>query len=237
MRDDAAEAQKCAAAAAAVAEVRSGMLVGLGTGTTAAYAISALGKRIADGLDCRAVATSNRTAAAARAEGIPVIEFADVAAIDLAIDGVDEIDAMLRAIKGAGGAMLREKVVAQAAVRMIAIADNSKSVAVLGAKRVPVEVLPFARGFVESRVRALGGAPVLRLDGEEQPALTDQGNPVLDCAFQRIADPPALAAALAVIPGLLGHGLFVSEVDTLYLGTPGGVERRDRPIAKPARHP
>jgi ribose 5-phosphate isomerase A len=219
---------KRAAARAAVEEVEDGMLVGLGTGSTVAFAIAALGERVARGLHVRATATSLRTAAAAEELGIPLLAFDDLAAIDLAIDGVDEIDPAFRAIKGAGGAMLREKIVATAAARMVAIADASKAVERLGAARVPVEVLPFARSFVARTVTALGGRPELRRDDAGLPWRTDQENLILDCAFGTIADSGALAAALSAIPGLLGHGLFVDEIDALYLGDASGVVRRER---------
>jgi ribose 5-phosphate isomerase A len=222
------EDRKRAAAEAAVAEVASGMIVGLGTGSTAAYAIAALSARVAAGLAIDTVATSHRTAEAARAAGIRMLDFADVAAIDLCIDGVDEIDPALRAIKGAGGAMLREKIVASAAVRMIAIADSSKDVAQLGDRPVPVEILPFARAFLERRIEGLGGTPSLRMTADDGVFRTDQGNVVLDCAFGPIADAHALAASLSKLPGLLGHGLFLDEIDTIYLGTKTGVIRRDR---------
>ncbi|MBC9032169.1 ribose-5-phosphate isomerase RpiA [Sphingomonas sp. JC676] len=222
------EDRKHAAAEAAVAEVASGMIVGLGTGTTAAHAIAALAARVSAGLAVDAVATSHRTAEAARAAGIRVIDFANVAAIDLCIDGVDEIDPQLRAIKGAGGAMLCEKIVASAAARMIAIADSSKDVAQLGAKPVPVEILPFAQAFLERRIERLGGVPSLRMAADGAAFRTDQNNMVLDCAFGPIADPDALATFLSNLPGLLGHGLFLREIDTIYLGTEVGVTRRDR---------
>ena len=220
--------QKRLAAEAAVAEVRAGMLVGLGTGSTAAFAIAALGHRVVAGLAVEAVATSRRTAEAARAAGIAVRDLADVAAVDLAIDGVDEIDPGFRAIKGAGGAMLREKVVARMATRMIAIADAGKAVERLGARPVPLEILPDAHAYVAAAVAGLGSTPTLRRDPDGTPALTDQGNPVLDCAFPALADPAALAAALDGIAGLIGHGLFVTEIDALYLGAPTGVEHRSR---------
>ena len=221
------EQGKRIAAEAAVAEVEHGMLVGLGTGSTAAFAIQALARRASEGLKVRAVATSLATAEAARAAGIRVIDFAEVANVDLCIDGVDEIDPGLRAIKGAGGAMLREKIVATAATRMIAIADASKAVAQLGAKPVPGECLPFARAFVQRRLAELGGAPALRMAGAASYA-TDQGNLVFDCAFAAMDDPAALAVALSICPGVLAHGLFLSEIDTVYFGTETSVIRRDR---------
>ena len=224
---DEAERQKRIAAEAAVAEVRAGMLVGLGTGSTAAYAIAALGRLVAEGLTVRAVATSERTARMAVAAGIAVRDLAEVDAVDLAIDGVDEIDPALRAIKGAGGAMLREKVVARMAARMIAVADASKAVVRLGGRPVPLEVLPVARSFVAAEVARLGGRPVLR-EREGVPVLTDQGNVILDAELGPIADPEGLRAALDGSAGVLGHGLFVTEIDALYLGTSDGVERRSR---------
>jgi len=222
------DAQKRTAAEAAAAEVASGMLIGLGTGSTAAFLIDALGRRVRAGLAVRAVATSRQTAERAAAAGIAVVDLDDLAAIDLAIDGVDEIDPAFGAIKGAGGAMLREKVVAQAARRMIAIADASKAVAQLGARPVPVEVLPLARAFVAARVAALGGRPTLRTGAGGQPWRTEQDNLILDCEFGTIDDWAALAAGLDAIPGALGHGLFLTEIDTLYLGTASGVIRRQR---------
>jgi ribose 5-phosphate isomerase A len=225
---DARESAKRVAADAAVAEVMSGMLVGLGTGTTAMHAVAALGALVARGLRVQAVATSNATRENALARGIEVIAMDDHATVDLCIDGVDEIDGELRAIKGAGGAFLREKVVASAARRMIAVADASKRVAQLGSRAVPVEVLPEARGFVTAQVAALGGQPVLRQHGTGGLWRTEQCNLVLDVGFGPIADPAGLALKLSAIPGLLGHGLFLTEIDTLIVGGADGVSRTDR---------
>jgi len=215
------------AAEAAVAEIESGMLVGLGTGSTAAHAIVALGARIKAGLKIDAVATSHASERLAAQHGIALLDFEDVTAIDLAIDGADEIDPALRAIKGAGGAMLREKIVASAARRMIVVADGSKRVARLGAARLPVEVLPFARSFVAAALGRLGATPELRMAGAD-PYLTDQNNVVLDCAFATLAAPEVLAAALSAIPGVMGHGLFVTEIDAVYIAADGRVERLSR---------
>ncbi len=221
------EDQKRAAAIEGVGEIEDGMIVGLGTGSTVAYAIEALGRRVAGGLAIRAVATSIRTEAAAEAAGIPILDFSGVAAIDLCIDGVDEIDARFRAIKGAGGAMLREKIVAAAATRMIAIADCSKRVEQLGRAAVPVEILPFALAFAERNIEILGGTPALRLrDGG--PWRSDQGNFILDCHFGLLANVAELARALSAVPGILGHGLFLGEIDAFYVGTATGVIRSDR---------
>lgn len=215
------ESDKRLAALAAIAEVRAGMIVGLGTGSTAAFAIAALGEQVRAGLQIKAVATSLATEASAREAGIQLIEMP--ARIDLTIDGADEIDPALKAIKGAGGAMLREKVVAAASDRMLVIADGSKRVGAIGAAKIPVEVLPFAHAFVADRLAALGGAPVLRAG-----FTSDQGNPILDCRFPPTIDHTALAAAIDAIPGALGHGLFLAEVDAAYIATDGVVTRLER---------
>lgn len=222
MTDPDREAEKAAAATAAVAEIAAGMLVGLGSGTTAAYAVDALGRRVRGGLRIRATATSLATARAAEAAGIAILDFADLAAVDLCIDGVDTIDPAFRAIKGGGGAHVRERIVAAAATRMIAIADSTKPVAALTGP-VPVEILPFARASAFARIEALGGRPVLR-----EGRLSDQGNLLVDCAFETL-DVKRVAAGLAAIPGLVGHGLFLDEIDVLIVGTADGVERRTRP--------
>ncbi|MFW2852941.1 ribose-5-phosphate isomerase RpiA [Sphingomonas sp. TX0543] len=221
-RDD----DKRLAAEAAVLEVDDGMLVGLGTGSTAAFAIAALGRRVAMGLRVEAVATSQATAAAAAAAGITMLDFARIAALDLTIDGADEIDSRLFAIKGAGGAMLREKAVAAASRRMVVIADGSKRVTAIGAAKVPVEVLPFARASVTAALERLDARVAVRPSYQ-----TDNGNIVADCRFPAIPDPRALAAMIAAIPGALGHGLFLDEVDAAYIAAAGIVTRleRDRP--------
>lgn len=215
------DSDKRLAALAAVAEIRPGMIVGLGTGSTAAFAIEALGEQVRVGLQIKAVATSLATEASAHAAGIALI--AMPARIDLTIDGADEIDDALSAVKGAGGAMLREKVVAAASDRMIVIADGSKRVAAIGAAKIPVEVLPFAQAFVADRLANLGGAPTLRAG-----FISDQGNPILDCHFPADINHVALAAAIDAIPGALGHGLFLSEVDAAYIATDGVVTRLER---------
>jgi ribose 5-phosphate isomerase A len=228
------DADKKAAALAAVAEVKDGMLVGLGTGSTAAFAISEIGRLCAQGLQIEAVATSLATEALARAAGIPIVPLESIAVIDLAIDGADEVDPRLQAIKGAGGAMLREKIVAAAARRMVVIADGSKQVAQLGEAALPVEILPIALGYVSHVLKAVGGLPTLR-GGEDDPTRTDQGNIILDCRFGPIDDPKVLAQRLSSIPGVMGHGLFVDEVDALYVANDGAVDRIERPVADPTQ--
>ncbi len=221
-----ADDDKRVAAEAAVGEVRSGMMVGLGTGSTAAHMIRALGRMVADGLGIDAVATSVASAELARELGIRVHDFAGVGRVDLTIDGADEIDDRLLVVKGAGGAMLREKCVAAASTRMVVIADGAKRVAAIGAARVPVEVLPFAQSFV-TRVLAERSDPALRMAGAE-PYRTDQGMLVVDCLFGDLSDPHGVAAWLQAIPGVLGHGLFLSEVDAAYLASGGVVTKLER---------
>jgi ribose 5-phosphate isomerase A len=215
-------ARKRAAAAAAVAEIEDGMLVGLGTGSAANFAIAALGERVAEGLKVTTVATSLATARIAEAAGFPVLPFDTFARLDIAIDGADELDPQVRAIKGKGGAMLREKIVAAAAERMIVIVDASKQVTQLGRGPLPVEVLPFAAGFVSDRIERLGATVRRRMAGDACYR-TDQDNIILDCEFGAIDDPLALASALSAIPGMLGHGLFLDEIDAVYVGGSDGV--------------
>jgi ribose 5-phosphate isomerase A len=167
------------------------------------------------------VATSLATAHDAKAAGLRVLPFDELDQVDVAIDGADELDGKLCAIKGGGGAMLRETIVASAARRMIAIVDASKQVAVLGAHPLPVEVLPFAVGFVTRRIAELGADVAPRMTGQTF-FRTDQENVVLDCRFGAIGEPEALAAALSGIPGVLGHGLFLDEIDVAYVGRAEG---------------
>lgn len=213
---------KRAAAYAAVAEVRPGMLVGLGTGSTAAFAIERLGALVRGGLDIGAVATSLRTEQLARAAGIALLDFATVDSVDVTIDGADEIDGRLCAIKGAGGAMLREKIVAAASRRMIVIADSTKRVDRIGRAKLPVEVLPFGLTFAANRLAGLGARTEIR------DARSDQGNVLIDCFFADMPDPSPLTTAISAIPGVLGHGLFLDEVDCAYIGDSGRVIRLDR---------
>ena len=220
MQDD----DKRVAAEAAVAEIAPGMLVGLGTGSTARFAIDALGRRVREGLAIRAVATSEASERQAHALGIEILDFAGVERVDLTIDGADEIDDQCRAIKGAGGAMLREKTVAAASRRMVVIADGSKHVAALGAAPVPVEILPFACASI---LAALGGAPVLRLTNHSEPYRTDNGNWIADVRYD-LDDPRAVAQRLDSLPGVLGHGLFLDEVDAAYIACRGVVTRLER---------
>lgn len=205
------------------------MLVGLGSGSTAAYAVKALGQRVAQGLRIDCVATSVSTEALAASVGLRVRPFDDVARVDLTIDGADEIDPHLRAIKGGGGALMREKVVAAASMRVLAIVDSSKPVEQLGRFRLPVEVLPFASGWVMRVLVEHGAEPERRRRPDGSPFRTDQGNYIVDAAFHRIDDPLCLARILAATPGIAEHGLFLDEIDTVFIGRAGGVDILHRP--------
>lgn len=224
MHDD----DKRLAAEAAVDEIVDGMLVGIGTGSTVAHAIRAIARRLHDLHDTVFFATSIATVQAARDAGIPIGRFALASRLDLTIDGADELDPTFRAIKGGGGALLREKIVAEASDRMIAIIDASKRVAKLGGVPLPVEVLPFARGFVAARIAALGAEPVVRM-GDDGVWRSDQGNIILDCHFPAIDEPGRLATALQAIPGVMGHGLFLREIDAAYVADRGVVTKLERP--------
>jgi ribose 5-phosphate isomerase A len=226
MQDD----DKRLAAEAAIAEVCDGMIVGLGTGSTAAHAIRALGKRVRDhGLKISGVATSNASDVMARQYGIRQHDLMRNSRIDLAIDGVDEIDPRLFAIKGAGGAMLREKIIATAADRMVAIADGSKRVGRIGAAKLPVEFLPSASAFIERELRGLGAEPVRRAAETGAEYRTDQGNWIFDCTFAAMNDPAELSRALSAVPGMFGHGIFLSEIDAAYIAQDGVVTKMERP--------
>lgn len=223
------DAEKLRAAHRAADEIRDGMLVGLGTGSTVNHAVRVIGERVAQGLRITATATSRATETLARSLQIPLVDFSTLAQIDLAIDGADEVDDALRAIKGGGGALFREKIVATAARRVIIIVDSSKPVAQLGKFKLPVEVHPFASKFVEYELAKFGVPLLLRRDLQGAPFLTDQQQYVIDLAFERIADPAALAHALDAIPGIVEHGLFLNEIDVLIIGGADGARVVERP--------
>ena len=202
--------------------VEDGMTVGLGTGSTAAHAIRALGAAVDAGLDVRGVPTSFASRRLARDAGIPLVALDAVDRLDVAIDGADRVVGG-DLIKGGGAAHAREKVVDAAADRFVVVADPSKEADVLD-RPVPVEVLPDARTTVSRRVRALDGDPTLRsADRKDGPVVTDNGNVVLDCDFGSIPDPATLAADLAATPGVVEHGLFVGLADEIHVGTDDGV--------------
>jgi ribose 5-phosphate isomerase A len=220
------------AAEAALELVEDGMLLGLGSGSTAELFIAALGRRIAaEGIRIKGVPTSEASARAAKAAGVPLLSIDEVARLDLDVDGTDEIDPAFNLIKGGGGCLLREKIVAAASDRMVVIADASKRVAMLGAFPLPVEVDRFglkltARKIAEALI-ATGAAehePKRRRAKDGAPFVTDGGHYILDCAALRLPDPARAARALAEIPGVVEHGLFLGLASLLIVGRPDGVE-------------
>ncbi|MFC7044213.1 ribose-5-phosphate isomerase RpiA [Halobacteriaceae archaeon GCM10025711] len=209
----------------AAAQVEDGTVVGLGTGSTAAHAIRAVGREVDAGLDVRGVPTSFQSRTLAREVGIPLASLDEVDGIDVAIDGADQV-AGRDLVKGGGAAHAREKVVDAFADRLLVVVDPSKEVGTLS-RPVPVEVLPDARTTVAAQVRDLGGEPTLRAaERKDGPVVTDNGNLVLDCDFGEVADPEALAASLSTIPGTVEHGLFVELADEVHVGAADGVTVR-----------
>jgi ribose 5-phosphate isomerase A len=226
------EKEKEAAGRAAAELVRDGDVVGLGTGSTAYFAVVALGERVKAGLKITGIPTSLQTADLARAVGIPLTTLDEHPEIDITIDGADEIDAKLNLIKGGGGALLREKVVASSSKKMVVVADSGKVVSVLGKFPLPVEIISFARAVVEKKVAALGGSPKLRKGRDGSPYATDNGNQILDCSFGKIEDPAKLARELSGIPGIVEHGLFIGLAKLVIVGRGNSVEKIQ---TKPAR--
>jgi ribose 5-phosphate isomerase A len=224
------ELQKKNAAIRAVDEVQSDMLVGLGTGTTAAYAVREIARKIAmENLRIVATTTSSATETLATSLNIPLRPFSEISAVDLDIDGADDIDPQFRAIKGGGGALFREKIVAASATRTIIIVDSSKSVDVLGRSRLPVETHPFALRFVEKRLSEYGAPVVLRTKSDGSPFLTDQNANIFDLSLGVIDNPEDLASQLQSLPGVLAHGLFLGLIDSVVVGQDDGtiVKTRD----------
>jgi len=207
------------------------MTLGLGTGSTVFYTLEALGERVRDGLQVRGVPTSFDTETRAQEFGIPLATLEEVQELDLTIDGADEIDPDFNMIKGGGGALLREKIVARASKRVVIVADPGKVVDRLGLKfLLPIEVVPFARHVVARELQKLGGTPVLRIADKNATYLTDNGNEILDTKFEKgIEDPPALERILASIPGIVESGVFVGLANVLVIGNEKGeAEVRER---------
>ena len=225
------EQEKKAAARASLAFVHDGDIVGLGSGSTAEYAIRLLGERVQAGLKIRGIPTSQRTRELAEGAGIPLTTLKEFPDIDVTIDGADEIDPELQLIKGGGGALLREKIVASASKRMVVIADSSKRVQILGKFPLPVEVIPMAEPLLSKKITALGASVKLRLkkisaEGSGKPRryangdpfVTDEGHHILDCHFDEIPDPRALARQLDSLTGVVEHGLFVDIATVALIG-------------------
>jgi len=223
MSDSEKSREKELAGRAAAELVRDGDVVGLGTGSTAYFTVLALGERVKTGLKMVGVPTSVATADLARGVGIPLATLDQHPAIDIDIDGADEIDPKLRLIKGGGGALLREKVIASASKRFVVVADSSKLVSALGKFPLPVEVVPFARTPVERKIASLGAQVKWRTREDGSLYVTDNGNPILDCSFGKIQDPPGLARVLSDIPGVVEHGLFIGLASVALVGKQGSV--------------
>lgn len=228
------EAQKRAAAARAVDFVRPGMRIGLGSGSTARHFVELLSERVRAGLDIVAVPTSETTRRDAERGGIPLTSLDETPELDLTVDGADEIGPDLSLIKGGGGALLREKIVAFASKQLIVIADDSKWVATLGRFALPIDVVPFGlavtRRAVEAAAAAAGcpGPALLRRAKDGHAFVTDNGQWVLDAALERISDPKNLADRLSAIPGVVEHGLFIGLATAVVLGGPEGVRVIER---------
>jgi len=226
--DTAVEQMKQKAALRALEEVRDGMKLGLGTGSTARYFVDGLGAQVADGLEVACVPTSEATRAQAESLGVKLAPLDDLKRLDLTIDGADELDDALRLIKGGGGALLREKIVAAASDRMIVIADDSKKVATLGAFDLPVEVNMFSHGATAAAIAdalaATGNAGAINLRGGDDPFITDGGHYIYDCALGAINEAEGLAQALLNVPGVVEHGLFLGYATAAILAGTDGLD-------------
>ncbi len=216
---------KKAAALKAVEFVCDGMVVGLGTGSTAKHMVLALGEKVRSGMRLRGVPTSMETATLARQQGITLIDADNAWVIDVAIDGADQVDPRFNLIKGGGGALLNEKIVAASAKQFIVLVDHTKRVSVLGgAFPLPIEVIPFGWGSTAREIEALTKSPVVLRERNGAPFKTEAGNMIVDVHIARIDSPRELDIALHLIPGVVETGLFVGRTDLLIVGTPNGVE-------------
>jgi ribose 5-phosphate isomerase A len=210
--------EKETAARASLRFIHDGDVVGLGTGSTAAYAVRFIAERVQAGLKIRGIPTSVRTKELAASLGIPLTTLDECQQIDVTIDGADEVNPDLQLIKGGGGALLREKITASASRQLVIVADSSKQVPVLGKFPLPVEVIPFAQALIAKKIAALGAAVQLRNDSSGKPFVTDEGHHILDCSFGQIPDPPALASKLESMPGVVEHGLFIGMASVALIG-------------------
>lgn len=201
--------EKEAAARASLKFVKDGQVVGLGTGSTAAYFIKLLGEQVKNGLRIRGIPTSVRSRELALSLGIPLTTLDECQEIAVTVDGADEVDPQLRLIKGGGGALLREKIVASATKQLVIVADATKQVPRLGKFPLPVEVIQFAQALVAKRITQLGAEVSVRKGVDGQPYVTDENNHILDCRFGEIPDADGLARTLSEMPGVVEHGLFI----------------------------
>jgi ribose 5-phosphate isomerase A len=215
--------EKQIAARAAVQLVEPGNVVGLGSGSTSAFAIRSLAERVREGLEILGIPTSLQTQHLAEQLGVPLTTLDEHPVIDIDIDGADEIDPHLNLIKGGGGAFLREKIIASVSKRFVVIGDAAKQVSRLGKFPLPVEVVPFAQSLIKPQIEALGASVVLRQHAYGNPYVTDEGHHILDCTFGAISDPPALAQKLCNMPGVVEHGLFIAMAEMALIGRDGQV--------------
>jgi ribose 5-phosphate isomerase A len=209
--------EKEAAARVSLQFVKDGQVVGLGTGSTAAYFVKLLAEQVKNGLRIRGIPTSDRSRDLALSLGIPLTTLAECQEIAVTVDGADEFDPQLRLIKGGGGALLREKIVASATKQMVVVTDASKQVKKLGKFPLPVEVVPFAEALVAKRIRALGADVQLRAGADGKPYVTDEKNHILDCRFGEIQDADGLARKLSDMPGVVEHGLFIGMASVVLM--------------------
>lgn len=207
--------EKEAAARAGLRYVKDRQVVGLGTGSTAAYFIRLLAERVKQGLRVRGIPTSEQSRELALNLGIPLTTFDECQEIDVTVDGADEVDPQLRLIKGGGGAMLREKIVASATQQLVIVADATKRVPILGKFPLPVEVIKFAQALIAKKIAELGAEVRLRRAANGSPYVTDENNHILDCCFGRIPDAEGLARRLSEMPGVVEHGLFIGMASTV----------------------
>ncbi len=219
------DALKRAAALKAVEYVRDGMVVGLGTGSTAKHMVMALGEKVRSGMQLRGVPTSQETATLAREQGIPLIDADNAWVIDVAIDGADQVDPAFNLIKGGGGALLKEKIVSASAKQFIVLVDQTKRVPALGGSfPLPIEVIPFGWGSTARAIEGLTKSSVILRERNGSPFHTEAGHVILDVHLARIDNPRELEIALTLIPGVVETGLFVGRTDLLIVGTAKGVE-------------
>jgi len=216
------DTEKAAAARKSLEYVKDGMVVGLGSGSTATFAIKFLGQQVRDGLKIRGIPTSKASGELARSLNIPLISFDEVSYTDVTIDGADEVAPGLALIKGGGGALLHEKIVAAASRFLVIVADEHKVVERLGRFPLPVEVIPFAAAPVEKQLEAIGAHPVLRLGHDGSPYITDEGNFIFDCHYGEIVDPSAVAHTLKSMTGVVEHGLFLKLASVAIIAGPDG---------------
>jgi ribose 5-phosphate isomerase A len=222
------DSEKEMAARASLKYVHDGQIIGLGSGSTATVAIRLLAERVRDGLKIRGIPSSVQSRDLAFQLGIPLTTFDEYQQIDVTIDGADEFDPALNLIKGGGGAMLREKVVASASKQLVIVTDSSKQVPVLGRFPLPVEVIGFAEPLVAKKISDLGASVARRCDSFGKPYTTDEGHHILDCRFGKISDPPTLSRNLSEMPGVVEHGMFVGMASVVLMAKAGAVEEFHR---------